>query len=55
MDPKNLSKDRHMQAQEHRPELFWVDEEDFLEIEFNVCGPLVPNPISKLVSTVCKS
>jgi hypothetical protein len=35
--------------------LFWVDEEDLLAIEFIFCGPLVPNPIDKLVTTVWKS
>jgi hypothetical protein len=38
-----------------RPELFWVDEEDLLEIEFNVCGPLVPNPVGRLIATFFKS
>jgi hypothetical protein len=52
---QTFQKDRHVQAQEHRPELFWVDAEDLLKIEFNVCSPLVPNPISKLVATVHKS
>jgi hypothetical protein len=32
-----------------------VDEEDLLEIEFNVCCPLVPNSLDKLVATICKS
>jgi hypothetical protein len=46
---KTFQKDRPMQAQENRPELFWVDEEDpLLEIEFSICNPLVPNPINWL-------
>jgi hypothetical protein len=52
---QTFQKDRHVLAQEHRPELFWVDEEDLLDIEFTFCGPLVPNLISKLVVTICKS
>jgi hypothetical protein len=32
-----------------------VDAEDLLEIEFNVCNPLVPNPVSKLVAAIHKS
>jgi hypothetical protein len=53
---QTFQKDRQVQAQEHRPELFWVDEEDLLEIKFNVCsGPLVPNTIGKLAVTICKS
>jgi hypothetical protein len=31
-----------------------VDEEDLLEIEFNICGPLVPNPISKQVGATLR-
>jgi hypothetical protein len=32
-----------------------VDEEDLSEIDFNVCGPLVPNTIVNLVATINKS
>jgi hypothetical protein len=36
---ETLQKDRHVQDQEqHRPELFWVDEDDLLEIKFNIVG-----------------
>ncbi len=50
---QTFQKDRQGQGQDHRPELFWVNKEDLLEIEFNVCGRLVPNTIGKLVATIC--
>jgi hypothetical protein len=43
--PPTFQKDRLQEAPEHTPELFWLNEEDHLEIEFNVFGPLVPSAI----------